>query len=538
MALVGRFVMARYSRRPQTFATALAVCVIFFHGVHGESTDPIVRTISGPVLGKRIRLGERDVDAFLGIPYAAAPIGDLRFQRPRPVEPWNETYRATEMPSPCWQTTLRFVEGAPLDYFSSASEDCLYVNVWKRSSACLHTGECSSKRPVIFFIHGGGFTWGDSALFVYDPANFVALSDVVFVTFNYRVSVLGFLSLDRPELPGNMGLWDQNLALRWVRANIANFGGDPDEVTLMGQSAGAVSVGLHAVSPQSRDLFKRAVMLSGAPLSMVLGSSHRGEGKFIKLVSDLGCYDVKRTLDDQLPDALSCLRRLDADFIFRTLEDQDPTQRVFVPAFGDEFMPEDPFLEDTWKKLLVKQIVFGNVLNEGTLLLDNIQFASPGLKEILSTDYRLGITVALGPMLGISISQGRRVVEAYFGEPDTEHTNEQVSALFSELLGDAVFDCPVQLMSEVTPEQGIHTYRFVFAHRPSYSFWPEWMGVTHSDEIMYAIGSLPFLNDTSRMIEAMKGESHDMMRMKNYTSEEEKLMEEVVSAFYSFAKVG
>ncbi|KAK8788048.1 hypothetical protein V5799_022178 [Amblyomma americanum] len=520
-------------------ATALAVCASLVLCTYGSRAEPFVRTVSGPVVGKRIRLGGRDVDAFLAIPYAAAPIGDLRFQRPRPVEPWNETYRATEMPSPCWQTPIRVIEAAPLDYYSSASEDCLRINVWRRSSACSDSGVCDGKRPVIFYIHGGVFNWGDSApQFVYNAANFVALSDVVFVTFNYRVSVLGFLSLGRPELTGNMGLWDQNLALRWVRANIANFGGDPEEVTLMGQSAGAISVGLHAVSPQSRDLFKRAVMLSGAPLSMVLGSSHQGDGKFIKIASFLGCYDFNRTLGDQLHDALSCLRSLDAHFIFKTLEEQDPAQSVVTPTYGDEFLPEDPFLEDTWKKLLVREIVLGNVLNEGTLFFDNIQHAAPALKEVLLTDYRLGITVGLGPMFGLSMPQARRVVEAYFGGPDAEHTNEQVSALFSELLGDAVFDCPVQLLSELTLQQGISTYRYVFAHRPSHSFWPEWMGVTHSEDVMYALGSLPFLNDTSQKIEAMRGQAYDIMKSLNYTTEEVKLMEEFVSAFYSFAKDG
>ncbi|XP_075547661.1 acetylcholinesterase-like [Dermacentor variabilis] len=530
--------MARYSLCAWSLAAALVVGANFMPPVYSSNSEPIVSTNTGLVVGKRMKMKEANVDAFLGIPYATAPTSHLRFERPRPPAAWNATYRATTMPSPCWQTTLRLLDGAPLDYYSSASEDCLYVNVWRQSSICSGSTGCEAKRPVIVFIHGGGFTWGDSALFVYDMANFVSLSDVVFVTFNYRLSILGFLSLERPEFPGNLGLWDQNLVLKWVRANIASFGGDPDEVTLMGQSAGGISVALHAVSPHSQGLFKRAVMMSGAPLSMILGSSHRGEGKFVNIVSTLGCYDFKRTLDDQLRDAVACLKRLDAHFIFKTLEGEDPMVQVFVPTFGDDFFPESPFSEDTWKNIPVKEILLGNVLNEGTLLLDNLEYASPRFRAILSTDYRLAITLAMQPMFGISVSQARHIVEAYFGDPEIEHTQHQVRKLYSELLGDAVFDCPVQLMSELTSKQGMKTYRYLFAHRGSYSFWPEWMGVAHSEETMYMLGSLPFLNDTAHKIEAMAEVAAEMMMSKNYTTQEEKMMEHIVSAVSCFAKAG
>lgn len=530
--------MARCTQYMRSLAVTLFVALNFVSYVCSSDSGPVVGTSSGFVVGKRMTIKQTDVDAFLGIPYATAPVGHLRFERPQPATPWNGTYRAVNMPSPCWQTTLRFVDGAALDYYSSASEDCLYLNVWRRSSVCSDPTGCNAKRPVIVFIYGGAFTWGDSALFVYNMANFAGLSDAVCVTFNYRLSILGFFSLDRPELPGNVGLWDQNLVLKWVRSNIANFGGDPEDVTLVGQSAGGICVGLHAASPHSQGLFKRAVMTSGAPLSLILGSSHSGEGKFIHIVGLLGCYDYKRSLDDQLSDALACLKTLNATFIFRTLEDQDPTVQVFVPTYGDDFMPQSPFSEATWKTLPIDKVLFGNVLNEGTLLLDNIQYASPGFKSILSTDYRLAITLAMQPMFGISVPQARGIVQAYFGDADIEHPEEQVRVLFSEMLGDAAFDCPVQLMSELTSEQGMDTYRYVFAHRGSYSFWPEWMGVAHSDETMYILGSLPFLNDTAYKLEAKGPAASELMVSKKYTIEEYRFMEDVVRAVSSFVKTG
>ncbi|KAH9368393.1 hypothetical protein HPB48_012677 [Haemaphysalis longicornis] len=334
-----------------------------------------------------------------------------------------------------------------------------------------------------------------------------------------------------------MGLWDQNLALKWVRANAARFGGNPNEVTLIGQSAGGTSVGLHAASPLSRGLFKRGVMMSGSPLSLILVMSHRGQGKFVSLASSLGCYDATRKLDDQLGDAISCLKKLEASVIYRTIEGQSAMQQVFPPVWGDEFLPENPLSEGTSKNLDVKEIVLGNVLNEGTLALDNIKYATPVVEQILAADYRLAITTVIQPMFGIGVSLARRIVEAYLGDYDVEHTPEQVTQLVSQLLGDAVFDCPNHILSELTSAQRIPTYRYLFAHRPSHSFWPEWMGVAHADDIMYVLGSLPFMNDTSRHIGVLRDVSAKQLA-NNYTAQEQGLMEHIVGAVYSFAKTG
>ncbi|KAH6929825.1 hypothetical protein HPB50_005976 [Hyalomma asiaticum] len=227
--------------------------------------------------------------------------------------PGKECTTATSKPKACKQLPCPLIPTMTLDY-TNASEDCLYVNVWKPTSVCAESqASCKRKVPVYVFVHGGGFQWGDSALLIYDAANFVALTDLIVVTFNYRVGINGFLSLEIPEIPGNMGLWDQNMVLKWVQRNIASFGGDPNEVTLGGQSAGSTSVGLHAMSPHSKGLFKRAIMQSGSPLSMIATIYFRGEGKFISAAGALGCYDAKKTLKEQLKEVIVCLRRLDSN---------------------------------------------------------------------------------------------------------------------------------------------------------------------------------------------------------------------------------
>ncbi|XP_037278506.2 acetylcholinesterase-1 [Rhipicephalus microplus] len=498
----------------------------------------LVMTDSGAINGKVITVGNTSIDAFLGIPYAKPPVGDLRFRKPEYVAPWNGTYQAIARTPPCWQTALRFIEDAPVNYSTSASEDCLYLNIWKRSSTCSSAEKCNEKRPVVVFIHGGAFQWGDSSLFVYDPANFVALSDVVFVTFDYRVSIFGFLSLGKPDLPGNFGLWDQHLALNWVRKNIASFGGDPDEVTLIGQSSGAISVGLQASSPKQQGLFKRAVLMSSTPLSLILGFSHRGVGKFIHVAGALGCYNQSQKVDDQLNSVMSCLRKLDPSFIMRTIETLDHTNQVFVPEYGDEFFPEHPLAAKTWVNLPFKQVILGTTTDEGMLVLDNIQYSSPALKHILATDYRLAMTIALQPVFGISVSRARPIVDAYFGGPDVQHSSESVIKIASELIGDGVFYCPVKLMADVAARQGIDTYRYLFAHRSSFSFWPEWMGVTHGDDTTYVLGSLPFLKDESRYTKALGDVGIKKLRQLDYTSKEENFMQQIVAIISSFVATG
>ncbi len=218
--------------------------------------DPVA-TDSGRVAGTRLSSGVR---AYLGIPFAAPPTGDLRWAAPQPLT-WAGVMPANRKGPACIQV-LR-----PHDinhYFGeeATSEDCLYLNLWAPTAATP-----ASKLPVIVFIYGGGFTIGSSGMANYDGES-VAKAGALFVNFNYRVGAMGFMA--HPELTaeqgghsGNYGLMDQIAALKWIRANIAKFGGDPDKVLIMGQSAGASSVMAHIFSPQSKGLFRAAVMSSG-----------------------------------------------------------------------------------------------------------------------------------------------------------------------------------------------------------------------------------------------------------------------------------
>ena len=244
-----------------------------------------IRIESGLISG--VKDTKSEVISFKGIPFAAPPVGDLRWKAPQPVKDWigvkeckmfsASAMQATPMPFSMW--TAEFIAPSkPL------SEDCLYLNVWTGAKSS------SEKLPVIVFIHGGAFTSGSGSVPVYDGTA-MAQKGVIFVTINYRVGIFGFFA--HPELSqesasktsGNYGLLDQIEALKWVRKNIAAFGGDPDRVAIAGQSAGAFSVNYLVASPLAKGLFQRAIAESGGsvlptnPLSGQLnlkGTEQRG----------------------------------------------------------------------------------------------------------------------------------------------------------------------------------------------------------------------------------------------------------------------
>jgi para-nitrobenzyl esterase len=205
--------------------------------------------------------------AFKGIPFAAPPVGNLRWAAPKPATPWSGVLKADKFSASCIQTIVQ--ERKPWTYefmaHNEIGEDCLYLNVWTPAKSA------SEKRPVFVYIYGGGFSEGSAAVPVYDGEG-LASKGLVVVTFNYRVGILGFFN--HPELSaesehhssGNYGLLDQVAALQWIHENIAAFGGDPNRVTIAGQSAGASSVHALTASPLAKGLFHRGIEESGSSM--------------------------------------------------------------------------------------------------------------------------------------------------------------------------------------------------------------------------------------------------------------------------------
>lgn len=272
--------------------------------------DDPVATATGRIAGTQLDSGVR---AYLGIPFAAPPVGPLRWAPPQPSA-WKGVWNADRKGPECIQV-LR-----PHDinhYFGEepSSEDCLYLNLWTPAQATP-----ASKLPVIVFLYGGGFTIGSSGMANYD-GEAVAKAGAVFINFNYRVGAFGFLA--HPELSseqgghsGNYGIMDQTAALRWIRENVARFGGDTDKVLIMGQSAGAGSVIAQIFSPQAKGLFRAAVMSSGC--------NFRGDGQSLAEAEKVGVQ-----LQERLKAAnLEALRQIPADRILATQSENQLGVRV------------------------------------------------------------------------------------------------------------------------------------------------------------------------------------------------------------------
>ena len=243
-------------------ALAALLVVAAVSGARAQTPAPVVRVSGGGLEG----VGQGGSDAYLGVPFAAPPVGDLRWRAPQPAAGWSGVRKADHFGASCWQAvsgkgfgpwTHEYVVDGPV------SEDCLFLNVWTPAKP-------GARRPILVWFHGGGFSQGSGSVPIYDGAA-LAAEGVVVVTVNYRLGVLGFFA--HPELTreaageatGNYGLMDMIAALKWVRANARAFGGDPDSVTISGQSAGGMAVHDLIQSPLAKGLFQKAIIESGLP---------------------------------------------------------------------------------------------------------------------------------------------------------------------------------------------------------------------------------------------------------------------------------
>ncbi|XP_074042065.1 juvenile hormone esterase isoform X3 [Leptinotarsa decemlineata] len=260
--------------------------------------EPLVSVREGKLLGSvKSDLNGKTFFSFQGIPYAKPPLGELRFKAPQPPEKWKGVRDATKEGSECYAKGISAYVG---------SEDCLVLNVFTREISG------STLKPVMFWIHGGGFTSSSGNSDLYGP-EFLLTEDIVLVTFNYRLGPLGFLRLRDPSLgvPGNAGLKDMVMALKWVQRNIKQFSGDPNNVTIFGESAGGAAVHLLMLSPMAKGLFHKAISQSGCATNVWASCS---KYTIHQLAENLGVY----TNDEEL--LLKHLRNVSLEELFRASE--------------------------------------------------------------------------------------------------------------------------------------------------------------------------------------------------------------------------
>ncbi|CAG2106736.1 unnamed protein product, partial [Medioppia subpectinata] len=286
-----------------------------------------VNTTSGVVKGLTIDVLNTSVDQFLAIPYAEPPVGVLRFAKSVPLRhPIQDVIDGTETGNSCYQLIPDLLK--PFVGNLTLSEDCLVLNVWTPHVAKKSVPKAPLK-PVMFWIHGGALILGSSFQKLYNGTA-LATNDVVVVSINYRLANFGFLYGDREDAPGNVGFYDQLLALKWVRENIHMFGGDRDEITIFGESAGSWSVSVQLLSPLSKGLFKRAIMESGAHMfnkDRDIKTAPEALNEAKQLAVDFNCSKTS-------VEWLECLRQLNAEDL-----NEHIGEGFTVATLGTEYLP-------------------------------------------------------------------------------------------------------------------------------------------------------------------------------------------------------
>ncbi|XP_055296930.1 juvenile hormone esterase-like [Sitodiplosis mosellana] len=327
-----------------------------------ELDCPVIETKLGNIAGIRQQtvLGNSSFCSYRGIRYAVAPVGKLRFKAPIPSGSWEGTYNATEYGSACMQ----------FNAYSTKSEDCLFLNVFVPEPSI-----CSSSRDiaVIVFIHGGGFVAGAAYDDTIGP-HLLLNKCVILVTLHYRLAVFGFLPLALPEYSGNMGLKDQQLALEWINQHISAFGGNPKQVTLMGQSAGGASVSFQRLNPKSRSYFKRAYVMSSSALSYyALSESNNKTDLVMELAKN---QNIAIENSDQL---IKYLQTVDANYLLshtfqKNIGNYDLIFDVPWQPCVEPKTTSDPFISEHPETLLSKPVNFPPTVYTYTSL-ESISFA-------------------------------------------------------------------------------------------------------------------------------------------------------------------
>ncbi|XP_013413119.1 cAMP-regulated D2 protein [Lingula anatina] len=411
---------------------------------------PVVVTTEGPLQG--IYRGASKV--FYGIPFAEPPVGNLRWRPPQFKSSWHasgKTLLADVVPPACPQTSCLW-HSPPFICVNKTSEDCLTLNIFTPSGASYF-----SNLPVMFFIHGGQFTTMSGGSPLWNGETLASMENVVVVTINYRLGALGFLFADEgPDAPqGNYGVMDQRFALAWVQRNIRNFGGNPDEVTIFGQSAGAQSVALHMTSAKSSSLFRRAIVES-SPFAIHFKSHSEAKrlGKY--LIQALGCqHDVVNCLRNASADALVTAEnvvsvKVASLQVLEFFEQWGP----FIDGVEVKDQPLDAFMSGNFQR---KPIMMGVTTQEAQ------SFVYAGfLHNVSETEYR-AILLATFPVHIRSVLSTYPIVSSGDQRP-----------AFVNISTDYAFICPTRAAAKAIARRSFlfpYIWMYVFNQTVAPRFW-------------------------------------------------------------------
>ncbi|MFX1450830.1 MAG: carboxylesterase/lipase family protein [Promethearchaeota archaeon] len=450
----------------------------------------IVKTTKGEIKGVQ----ESNYQCFLGIPFAKPPLEDLRFREPQPMDSWDDIKDATQFGSIPPQNNK---DNPPIN--QNESEDCLYLNIWTPAAD-------KKARVVMFWIYGGGFVIGASSRDRLNGARLAVHGDVVVVNFNYRLGALGFLNL--PGIPPNIGIQDQIAALKWVNENIKQFGGDPNNITIFGESAGAGSVAILLAIPASRGLFHKAIMESGTANPKGFGPRRPREGAEEFLAK---LRIEKENIND--------LRKLPLKKIMRAQKRiagglEQIANVPFRPFIDGKIIPEHPLEIIRKGKASNVPIIIGSNRDELafiSLLLN--QATDEGTKKSIMRTVQAQIR-----FFGIEKQKLDKIMAFYKEFMEKKYPNNPYKYL-DAFISDCMFGIPVirNIEAYLKYQPNIYCYIFTYGSRIDGTAF-------HTIEIPFVFGNL----DTT-----------DTQKGAIGTGEEElQLAKNVMDAWVAFARTG
>ena len=449
-------------------AGAAAVLVLWAGGAGSSAAqtalDPAAPVmVTGGAIRGAVSAGNADIVAFKGIPFAAPPVGELRWRPPEPVIGWDGVRDASESGAICVQNGGQSV---------TQDEDCLFLNVWAPR-------ETSEPRPVLFWIHGGGYTGGSGSTAIYDGTPLAADGAVV-VTINYRLNVFGFLahpalSVESPHgASGNYGLLDMVAALEWVRDNIATFGGDPGRVTIFGESAGAGAVMSVMLIPQAGGLFHGAIAQSNwingwdRPLAETARGWEAAEAQGLRVAAALG-------IAGETAEALAAMRAASAADVL-TASNADAgspfmgSGNVWAPNVDGRVIPDDPLAMYRAGRQHAVPLITGLNGNEGSLMTRGMDIPDAAAFETY--------------VRSVYPDLAEEMLAHYdASSPDA------AKAAIDKVIHDLFFAGPVRAHAESQAASGAQTWLYHFTHVPP-TAWGADLGSHHAAELVYVFGTL------------------------------------------------
>ncbi|XP_016392277.1 neuroligin-4, X-linked-like [Sinocyclocheilus rhinocerous] len=436
------------------------------------------------------------VEQYLGVPYAMPPTGERRFQAPEPPASWPGIRNATQFAPVCPQyleDRLLLTDMLPVwftanldtvaTYVHEQSEDCLYLNIYVPTEEDAH--DDTGLKPVMVYIHGGSYVEGTGNMI--DGSILASYGNVIVVTVNYRLGVLGFLSTGDQAAKGNYGLLDQIQALRWVKENIQAFNGDPERVTIFGSGAGASCVSLLTLSHYSEDLFQKAIIQSGTALSS--WAVNYQPAKYTRMLAEkVGCNE------DDTVELIECLQKKN----YKELIEQNITPAKYHIAFGPvidgDVIPDDPQILMEQGEFLNYDIMLGVNQGEGYKFVDGILDSED---RVSSNDFEFAISEFVDHLYGYPEGKDtlRETIKFMYTDWADRENPEMRRKTLVALFTDHQWVAPAVATADLHAQYGSPTYFYAFYHHCQSDMKPAWADSAHGDELPYVFG-IPMIGPT------------------------------------------